>query len=181
MIYRRKNLQAHPMKLFMLISATDTVFYAIYSLKYFKPEVLSQDMFSLVETFCLMMNYGLNYGLILDLLFMIWYPFSDKSAFMMTYQVSSFVWVCFWTLCFHYSSRDTWYIQFMFMSLYLAAAYSIFFGKKALSKPGISGAARNLVRKRHVAGIIMYIVTSLYVVVHSIFTCYDVKYEKPWF
>jgi hypothetical protein len=66
----------------------------------------------------------------------------------------------------------------MFLFIYIAGGYSIFFGYKALAKPGISGAARTLVLKRHATGIVLYIVTSLYVVVFAIFTCYGIKYNQ---
>ncbi len=61
--------------------------------------------------------------------------------------------------------------------MFLLGLYSIFEAYRVLSKPGISGAARTLILRRHATGILVFFVCNFYVYAFTIFKCYDINLD----
>lgn len=115
-----------------------------------------------IQAWTLLLSACLNFSLIIDLIIMIKYPFSDKRTYMSQYIGGSVMYATFWATYFLWFDNDLWVVLISFVTLYIVGVYSFIYSYRALSKPGISGAARNLVLKRHSTGILLYVVTNFY-------------------
>lgn len=62
-----------------------------------------------------------------------------------------------------------WSIFVVYCLLIVSAVVSLVFAYNSLSKPGISQSARTLVLKRHAAGIIIFLLTNLYIIVLTVY------------
>ena len=66
-----------------------------------------------------------------------------------------------------------------YLSLIFCGIFSIIYAYLKLSKPGISGSARSLVLKRHAAGIILYVLSNLYIALISIYNSFQLSLPNP--
>jgi hypothetical protein len=113
-IFRNKNLQAHPMKLFAYISLAEALYYgnqfAVYNTCFFKlPQLFSYTVYwsdasysnqyralylffisqTFIEILGLWISLLLNFCLVMDLVIMITNPFDQKEKYMTMYVWSS--------------------------------------------------------------------------------------------
>lgn len=105
-------------------------------------------------------------------------PFSDKEKFMKYYltitPTISLLMSAWFTLILAEGtdSKGSSIVIFLaFILMFILGIYSIVLANDVLNKPGISGAARILILKRHAATISIFFVCNLYVFV---FTIYDI-------
>lgn len=61
--------------------------------------------------------------------------------------------------------------------MFILGLYSIYEAYRVLSKPGISGAARTLILRRHATGIIVFFVCNFYVYAFTVYKCYDIPLD----
>lgn len=118
----------------------------------------------------------LFYCLTVDLYLMIKFPFDDKQKRMKSYLLLSFgisLFVSAVTTGVTISSQLSKYWPLYFFEI---AYTAIFFGAivstvicwSKLSKPGISGAIRTTILKRHIFAILLYLVCNFYIFMSSI-------------
>lgn len=128
-----------------------------------------------MEIFGLSLSFLLNFSLVIDLIIMMKYPFSDKSKYMSKYLLVSFGGAFLFSLGVtnELTNKATtvtfqWLLLLIWIGFLIAGTYSIVTARLVLSKPGISisGSARRLILVRHTTGIILYTICNLYVFVY---------------
>jgi preprotein translocase subunit SecY len=138
-------------------------------------------MVSTLECFGIFFSFSLNFCLIIDLIKMMRDPFSDKEKFMRHYLIItptiSFLiagWFTFILAEGKNSKGSSIVIFIAFIIMFFLGIYSIVLANEVLNKPGISGAARLLILKRHAATISIFFICNLYVFVFTIYDIFDI-------
>ena len=112
-------------------------------------------------------------------------PFSDKEKFMTNYLIitptASFImsgWFTFILASGTDSKGSSIVIFIAFILMFILGLYSVVLANKVLNKPGISGAARLLILKRHAATISIFFICNLYVFVFTIYDIFNIPYYQ---
>lgn len=86
---------------------------------------------------------------------------------------------CYSTLYgFSQAQIGLWAMYIAYIAMFFLGIVSIIFAYRRLSKPGISAGARDLVLKRHASGIIVFLLTNIYVVANITYPLFG-KDEPP--
>jgi hypothetical protein len=148
-------------------------------------------MLAIIQNFGLFSTFSLNFCLIIDLIKMMRDPFSDKEKYMNYYLIISPIvslGLAIWSQMLvqnQDNSPITSYIIFIwFISMFTLGIYSVYLAHKVLSKPGISGAARNLILKRHVITISIFFICNIYIFAYTFYDIFriglDQKTKPVW-
>lgn len=62
--------------------------------------------------------------------------------------------------------------------MFTLGIYSVFLANKVLSKPGISGAARNLILKRHVTTISIFFICNIYIFAYTFYDIFRIDLNQ---
>jgi len=184
-IYRNKELQAHPMQLFMWISFVDSgMFWNFFFSKYvcssnladllamsffLTPSDQSKSNFTFIlittkgflQAFFLALSITLNTCVCCDMILMLRSPLHDKSARVRKYvAISVFISIicAFGNMAAYEPGMNSLFfaLEFnvMITTFFFVALYSVYYGSKKLSEPGINQEVKTLVMKRHTTLII---------------------------
>lgn len=135
-----------------------------------------------IETLGLWLALCFNFCLVIDLVIMISKPFDQKEKYMTMYVWTSGLCavICSATMTrsvmidFQEGVGGWWAILILYWALFIFAIGSLIFAYKSLSKPGISQAARSLVLKRHAAGIAIFLITNLYIMLLTYYILFGI-------
>ena len=130
----------------------------------------------MIEILGLLLSATFNLCLIYDLITMLQSPFADKKQSLRKYLAFCIPFSMILALASTHELLDSksqykffgTFFALFYIFVYLIGLYSCYLAYKILSKPGISGSLRSLILKRHTAGIILFQVCNLYVLVFAI-------------
>ena len=191
-IWNNKELQAHPMKLFMYLSMFECILQFNYSMSShicqfdmhyllayttkFSAEPIYvvgalerlKNASKIINSFAFLMTVCYSSCICLDLIFTLAYPFQPKEERMVKYNTISATISIVVAILFRFDHQSTIFfllricVWAMMTFFVLAAPVSIVYAHCKLKRPGLSQEVRSIIVRRHIYTMVFYLVFNSY-------------------